>query len=180
MIDNQDKQSWCDAAEKQEQDFVVHRLFRLGVGGFVNLAKLNDPYTHDLQVMLMADLKSVNTPFFKAQDRYGIDPQYAVTFNDKDARRYAELYPNIVVFFDVNWSVLNKQIGEITYEVNPMHETYVGFLSDIRRAIAYAGSKKVEYQQRLNDSNGNAKSSWIFDVRNLHKLEEPLKGKQWN
>jgi len=177
-MDTEDKKAWCSSAEEQERNFVVDRLFRLGVGGFVNTDKLTDPFTHDLQVMLRSDLKSVSTPLFKALDLYGIDPQYAVTFNDKDIKRYRSLYPNIVVFFDVNWSVTSMEIGDSRYAVEPMHETYAGFLGDIKRAIKSSGSHQHHYQKRVDDVSGNAKSSWVFDVRNLHKLAEPLKGKE--
>ena len=180
MIDNQDKDSWCRVGEKQEREFVVDRLFRLGIGGFVNTEKIIDPFTHDLQVMFKSDLKSVRTPLFKAQELYGLDPQYTVTFNDKDAVRYRKYYPNIVVFFDVNWSVTSKEIKGHIYTVQPMHETYAGFLDDISRAVKDAGSLQHAYRQRVDDASGNAKSSWVFDVRKLHKLKEPLKEKSWN
>lgn len=170
-MDNQDKKSWCRAAEGQERKFVTERLFQLGIGGFVNIDKLSDPYTHDLQVMFRSDLKSVTTPLFKAQELFGLDPQYTVTFNHKDGKRYSTLYPNIIVFFDVNWAVTSKRIGQKVYEVAPMHETYAGFLSDIGRAIRACGTKSVAYQQRVDDTAGNAKSSWVFDVRHLHKID---------
>jgi hypothetical protein len=51
-----------------------------------------------------------------------------------------------------------------------MHETYAGFLADIRRAIMKGGNKKIEYARRVDDVNGNAKASWVFDVRLLQKL----------
>lgn len=153
------------------------RKTKNAIGGFVNTDKLTDPYTHDLQVLFRSDLKSVTTPLFKARELYGLDPQYTVTFNDKDGKRYRELYPNLVVFFDVNWSVTSKRIGDDVYEVEPMHETYAGFLSDIRRAIRTCGSKRLEYRQRVDDTAGNAKSSWVFDVRELHKIERPEMGK---
>jgi hypothetical protein len=51
-----------------------------------------------------------------------------------------------------------------------MHETYAGFLADIRRAIMKGGNKKIEYARRVDDVSGNAKASWVFDVRLLQKL----------
>lgn len=166
----EDKQAWCDAAEAQERAFAVNRLFDLGLSGAVNVAKRADPFTHDLFINFQADLKSVRTPLFMAKDLYGIDPQYAVTFNIKDGNRYAKLYPNIVVVFDVNWAETEKELGEKVYRVNKMHETYAGFLDDIRRAIMLDGSKRIEYHRRTEDTQGNARSSWVFDVRRLHKL----------
>lgn len=168
--DTEDKIAWCRDAEGDEKAFAVGRLFTLGLGGYINVAKRSDPFTHDLFINFPADLKSVRTPLFKSRELYGIDPQYAVTFNVKDAQRYAKLYPNIVVVFDVNWSVTSMEIGGREYSVEPMHATYAGFLEDIRAAVVAAGSKTHSYQRRVDDTKGNAKASYVFDVRRLHKL----------
>lgn len=170
IMNTEDKLAWCNKATADERAFSVERLFNLGLVGHINLAKKEDPYTHDLFIQFQADLKSVCTPLFKAQELYGIDPQYAVTFNLKDGNRYAELYPKIVVIFDVNWKELSKEINGNKYFVQPMHETYAGFLRDIGLAIRACGNKKIEYQRRLDDTSGNAKSSWVFDVRKLQKI----------
>lgn len=120
-----------------------------------------------------SDLKTVRTPLFKANDLYGIDPQFAVTFNEKDGRRYAELYPNIIVIFDVMWETTEMIIGGLQYNVKPMHRTYVGFLSSIRQAIKMDGSQKIEYARRKDDESGNAKTSFVFDVRRLQEIKVP-------
>jgi len=169
-MNTEDKLEWCKKANEDERTFSVDRLFNLGLVGHINLAKKTDPYTHDLFIQFQADLKSVRTPLFKAQELYGIDPQYAVTFNLKDGKRYAELYPKIVVVFDINWQELSKEINGKKYFVQPMHETYAGFLKDIGAAIRSGGSKKIDYQRRVDDTSGNAKSSWVFDVRKLQKI----------
>jgi hypothetical protein len=111
---------------------------------------------------------------FKAQELYGIDPQYAVTFNVKDGKRYKELYPNIIVIFDVLWdeNSCSMTIGGTQYSVKPMHHTFAGFLTDIRTAITLSGDKKITYRNRVNDTSGNAKESYVFDIRKLHLLKE--------
>lgn len=166
----EDKQAWCFAAESEERAFAVNRLFDLGLSGAVNVAKREDPYTHDLFINFPADLKSVRTPLFMAHQMYGIDPQYAVTFNIKDGKRYSDLYPNIVVVFDVEWQTLSKEIAGTVYTVKPMKQTHAGFLDDIRRAIMLDGNKRIDYHRRTEDTLGNARSSWVFDVRRLHRL----------
>ena len=171
MIDTEDKQAWCTAGEELEREFVGTRLPFFNLLGGINPAKDSDKYTHDLNVVFPSDLKSVRTPLFKAQDLYGIDPQYAVTFNVKDYERYTKLYPNIVVMFDVNWEITCKVIGSNVYEVKPMHETYAGFLADIRNAWLADGCQQIEYKRRVDDRAGNAKTSWVFDARLLHKLK---------
>ena len=170
FMDTEDKLTWCKKGEHDEAVFAVGRLFQLGLAGHINPEKLTNKYTHDLFVQFKSDLKTVRTPLFKSQQLYGIDPQYAVTFNLKDGERYAKLYPNIVVIFDVKWEQTSMEIGGQRYSVKPMHQTYAGFLNDIRKAIMKAGNRKIEYARRVDDSIGNAKASWVFDVRELQKL----------
>ena len=166
----EDKQFWCNAAEQDERAFAVNRLFQLGLAGSVNVDKRTNPYTHDLFVQWPSDLKNVRTPLFKAKELHGIDPQYAVTFNVKDGERYRRLYPNIVVIFDVNWEETTRKIGETVYRVEPMHVTYAGFLDDISNAVKAGGNQRINYQKRVDDTLGNAKASWVFDVRLLQQV----------
>jgi hypothetical protein len=169
-MDTEDKQSWCSYGEDVEKSFAGIRLPSLGLGGFVNPQKAKDKYTHDLFVQFPCDLKTVRTPFFKAKEMFGIDPQYAVTFNEKDGTRYSELYPNIIVIFDISWDDCGKVINGVQYNVKPMHLTVSGFLKDIKRAIVASGLAKVDYARRVNDTQGNAKRSWVFDARHLQKI----------
>ena len=166
----EDKQFWCKAAESDERAFAVNRLFQLGLAGSVNVEKRTNPYTHDLFVQWPVDLKNVSTPLFKAQELYGIDPQYAVTFNVKDGERYRREYPNIVVIFEVNWQELTREFSGTVYEVQSMHVTYAGFLDDISNAVKAGGNQRIEYQKRTDDTLGNAKASWVFDVRLLQEI----------
>ena len=170
MIGTEDKQAWCSHGEELEREFVNRRLPSFNIGGGINPHKSTDKYTHDLNIIFPADLKSVRTPLFKAQELYGIDPQYAVTFNVKDQKRYTKLYPNIVVAFDVKWETTSMVIGSSVYEVLPMHRTYVGFLRDIANAIKASGCQQINYARRVDDTAGNAKTSWVFDVRHLHEM----------
>ena len=61
-------------------------------------------------------------------------------------------------------------IDGVKYSVQPMHKTYAGFIQDIRKAVVACGNNKVEYQGRVNDTKGNAKASYVFDVRELQQL----------
>jgi hypothetical protein len=169
-MDTEDKLAWCDLGAQAEKAFAIERLYDLGLSGAVNVSKKQDPFTHDLFINFPADLKSVRTPLFKAEEMFGIDPQFAVTFNGKDGQRYSQMYPNIVVVFDIFWEVCEKTIDDRVYKVEPMRLTVAGFLSDIRRAIKKSGSHKIVYKNRVNDQSGNAKESWVFDARDLHKL----------
>lgn len=173
MIDTEDKLAWCKQyGVKAELAFAAGRMLDVGLATYVNPLKNRDVFTHDLFTIFPSDLKTVRTPLFKAKELYGLDPQYTVTFNHKDAVRYRDIYPNIVVIFDVRWDEANckKQIGSDHYQVHPMHVTYAGFLSDIRNAIKASGNKQIEYARRRDDSSGNAKASYVFDIRHLHKI----------
>lgn len=164
----EDKPAWCAAGAQAEVEF-CQRLRKFGFGGGINIEKESDPFVHDLFLTLPSDLKSVRTPLFMARELYDLDPQYTVTFNVKDGQRYARLYPNILVVFDVRWDTLKWN----HYEVEPMHRTYAGFLPDIRRAIKQSGSQRIKYQRRISDTAGNAKESFVFDVRCLSELAQP-------
>lgn len=172
-MNTEDKLAWCEKyGEEAEHEFAVKRLHQLGIPGFVNPAKLTDKFTHDLCGIFQADLKTVRTPLFKANELYGIPAQYAVTFNEKDAIRYKKNYPNILVIFDILWEATEMQIGGTLYSVQPMHMTVAGFLGNIRRAIKAGGNKRIEYQRRVDDTAGNAKTSFVFDCRLLHRLDQ--------
>lgn len=171
---NQDKRYWCEAyGITTEKHFVDTALEGLDVTGYINPAKEINKYTHDLYLQVQSDLKTVRTPFFKAMIHHNIDPQYAVTFNKKDALRYSDQYPNILVVFDVKWESDScvKVIGGQEYRVEPMHLIAAGFLSDIARAIEADGNQVIEYMFREDDKRGNAKESYVFDVRRLHLLK---------
>lgn len=171
-MDTEDKLAWCEKyGEETEHQFAVKRLHEIGIAGFVNPNKRIDKFSHDLCGIFQADLKTVRTPLFKADELFGIPAQYAVTFNEKDGRRYKEHYPNILVIFDVCWDVTEKEMDGVLYQVQPMHMTVAGFLSDIRRAIEAGGKKKIRYQRRVEDTTGNAKTSFVFDCRLLHRLD---------
>lgn len=166
-LQTEDKAAWCEAGAQAEVAF-ARRLRKFGFSGGINIEKDEDPFTHDLFVTVPSDLKTVRTPLFMAQELYGIDPQYAVTFNVKDGVRYARLYPNILVIFDVKWEVTSWR----DKQVQAMHRTYGGFLPDLRRAIRAAGCQRIQYQRRINDTK-NAKESFVFDVRLLSEFAQP-------
>lgn len=76
----------------------------LELGIRLNPAKLLDLTAPDLLVDgRIADLKTQNTPFFTAS-RYGLDPRFTITFNRKDYERYISLYPDIAIFYWIDWT----------------------------------------------------------------------------
>lgn len=99
-VSPQDKPYWVEVASEKERDFVQRVLPALGFKANLNPAKEQDPYSPDLVVEgHLADLKCQRTPFFQAEERFGIDPRYAVTFNRKHYERYCDRYPSLDIYF---------------------------------------------------------------------------------
>ncbi len=83
--DLQNKRLWCKEGEKIEEAFVNRHGEVLQIG--INPEKETNPYAPDLIFHpnhKLMDLKTQNTPFFKAEKLYGIDPTHAIVFNRKN------------------------------------------------------------------------------------------------
>lgn len=154
-INNEDKLAWCKHGDALEKEFVM-QAFDSGVSVIRNPAKAHDPYTHDLLAVFQSDLKSIGTPF-RTADRYGFDPAYAITINEKDIDRYAERYPNIVLFLNIDYP---------SYKGVRMATLY-----RLQKFIEHGRAKKHEYIHRTGDTQGNAKASYIFDLRWLDEVK---------
>lgn len=170
MIDTEDKLAWCEAGEAKELPFVAETLMRIGLGAMINPAKRENKYSHDAFAVLPMDVKSVETPLFVAKQRYNIDPQYAVTFNEKDLNRYESYYPKLIVMFHVRWAQTEMELGGRIYSVEPMNGIWYAPVEMIRRFVNTGRAKVIEYKNRVNDTKGNAKSSFVFDVRWFYEL----------
>jgi hypothetical protein len=112
--DTEDKLAWCADGVERENDFVARVAPALKLDAKINPEKETNIYAPDLVVNgVVSDLKSQTTPFYTARRMFrnvkrpqGIDPQYAVSFNRKDYLRYKEHYPNLDVYFWVEWMAL--------------------------------------------------------------------------
>lgn len=166
LPDLQDKGPWCKTGATFEDVFIAKYGSSLSL--IINPAKANDPYVPDLlnlETNFFADLKTQNTPFFQARDRYQLNPQYAVTFNEKDWKRYSTKYPGIDIFFWVSWLV-TKFDGSTKVEVKPMEGIWYISYASLEKLVAKAPLHT--YIQRIGDTKGNAKGSFVFN------LEDPL------
>jgi hypothetical protein len=148
-VSNEDKLAWCEHGAELEKQFVAANSFS-GVQIRMNPIKNVDKYTHDLMATFQADLKSIKTPF-RTADRYGIPPSFAITLNEKDINRYKSMYPNIIIFFDIDYPEYKG--------------VRMAPLSRIFRLMDLGKAKRHEYINRMNDSGGNAKASYVFDYR---------------
>ncbi|WP_412027056.1 hypothetical protein [Deinococcus yunweiensis] len=174
MHDTEDRAHWFALGCEQEAAFVTDTAPRLGVTMCVNPAKATDKYAIDLLwetspgVQVLTDLKTQNTPFFSAR-RYGKDPGRTVTFNLKDLRRYEERYPQARVVFHVCWTQTQMDIRGQTYRVPPLHGVWWADVPGIR-AIVDRDAVQHAYQRRVNDTQGNAKGSYLLALDDLTLL----------
>lgn len=135
----------------------------------INPEKNNNPTSIDyVWNNCLADLKTQTTPFFTSF-RYGIDSQYAVTFNRNDYQRYLEyekkFQKKIHIFFWIDWKQLVWQDKSINYLFGIYHNS----LDEIKKMIL-SGAPEHKYLRRRNDMLGNAKSSFILDIRKFHSI----------
>lgn len=161
-FNTEDKRTWCNFGAHKEIVFVENIVPLLGRDIIVNPEKEHNPYAIDLfdrSLSRDADLKTQNTPFFKAR-KYGINPRYAVTFNNKDYRRYCELYPLCDIYFHVQW----EQTELYGISVEPLSGVWVARFEDMRKRIEANEVPLHEYTYRKNDSV-NARDSYVFDLR---------------
>ena len=154
-VRNDDKQKWCEHGRELEDEFVLRQRFVDVLIG-INPDKDSNPFTYDMRIDLPCDLKSTKTPWRKAQEMFGIDPRYAVSINQKDLRRYARLYPNIVIVFDVDY---------------PDYKSTHWATLDMFKIMLEGGDMALhQYGARIDDTQGNAKASYVFDVSKLPRL----------
>lgn len=154
----EDKSYWVKHGSNAEAQF-AGPVFQSGCAVIANPAKLNDIYSHDLFLMVPADLKTIRTPF-RTADRYGISSRTAITINRKDIERYEKYYPHIVLVFDISY----PEFRSIRYAP----------LRDIRKAIKAGIARLHSYQNRVQDEHGNAKDSYVLDATWFAELGEKI------
>jgi len=150
MIENEDKQAWCQLGQTQEIDFVANRRFR-GTAVKINPKKKADKYSHDFRLNVGADLKTITTEWKHSEKMFGIPYPYAISINEKDLCRYMDLYPNILLVLDIQFE-----------KIKTVKWVDVKRLANLaRKGIA----KRHEYKNRVDDKQGNAKASYVYDMR---------------
>jgi hypothetical protein len=153
---NQDKPAWCRIGEQREHAFLGRRF--KGCAFRLNPAKAGDKYTHDLVATLPCDLKSITTRFRKAEELYGVPSRSAVTINRKDLRRYESLYPGIIIVLDVDYGDFRR--------------TCFTTLPQMRSLIEQGKAHLHQYKDRIDDTHGNAKESYVVDSMLFQEIEE--------
>lgn len=164
-MDLQDKQSWCEHGRNLEDVFIEKFGEELSLE--INNDKADSVYVIDMYNTkddVLSDLKSQNTPFFLAGKKYNVDPQFAVVFNEKDKLNYIKKTSNgseIYIYFWVKWEEQNR----FGVKVESMDSIFMTKFSDLLNILD--DNKLHEYKQRKGDTRGNAKASYVLDVRNM-------------
>lgn len=164
--DTEDKEWWVKKGMQDEAVFVEDVAAKIGLAARLNPAKAENPYAPDLVVNgKIADLKHQTTPFFTAGVKYGLTPRFAVTLNRNDYRRYVDHYPAIDIYFWVDWAVTEAEFHGRRYRVEPLEGIWLAYLPLITECIHDGKAPLHPYQRRVDDEQGNAKWSYVLDLR---------------
>ncbi|MBK8808732.1 MAG: hypothetical protein IPO21_19680 [Bacteroidales bacterium] len=163
--DLQDKGVWCIDGASKEEAYV--QLYGTQLNLVINPEKDTNPYAPDLlntRNGKLGDLKTQNTPFFQSVSRFGLNSQHTVVFNGKDSERYKSLYPEIEIYFAVDWQVISFESDKSKISVNPMVGVWFIPFAELYKVLKTAPFHT--YQQRVGDNKGNAKGSFVLDLTN--------------
>lgn len=163
--DTEDRGWWYIHGENEEQKFVELCRDRLALNAQINPEKIRNRYAPDLVVNgVVSDLKSQTTPFFSSKV-YGLDPRFTVTFNRKDYERYRANYPEIDIYYWINWVQTESDWGKVDYFAGIFFLPF----KDVEKLII-APAPEHHYKRRRDPENKNAKSSFLLDVRSFKCL----------
>ena len=163
--DPNDRHWWYLHGEKLENKFIEICNNHLGLVAIINPEKLIKKTAVDLIIDgRLSDLKTQNTPFFTS-GKYGIEPQYCVTFNRKDYHYYSQKYSEIDIYFWIEWTQLRYRMHIVPY----MAGIYRISFKKLAKIIE-DGVPEHTYLNRQDPANRNAKSSFLLDVRKMENL----------
>jgi hypothetical protein len=165
----EDRHWWYKHGENLEKSFSEFCIEKLSLNIVINPEKITNPTVPDLLFEnKLADLKTQNVPFFMST-KYGMDPRFTVTFNRKDYNRYSKLYPDIDIFFWVNWTQTSWKDKSVEF----LYGIYKINFQDLKKIID-DGSPEHYYKHRMNDGNLNAKSSFLLDIRKFELIFQDI------
>lgn len=166
-IHTEDKLSYCKFGVEKELEFVKDIVPQLGLDIVINPDKELNKYAPDLLYNNeLADLKTQLAPFFTA-GRYNKDPQYTVTINKKDLVRYWTRYRDITIFFWIRFK------SEYRFKVRTQ-ELHGVWKTDLDTLYQLKSQDKLpihSYINRQDDKLGNAKDSYLVDLRDLTQIK---------
>lgn len=169
--DTEDKQFWVKKYYLKEVEFCERLAPNINIKAVINPNKRDNPTLPDLLVNgRLADLKYQSTPFYSAGVNYGYDPQYTVTFNQKDYFNYQDNYPDLDIFYWVDYPDMKKEYRGNIVKINRFEGVFFIKFQDLKGLIEEKHSPLHDYQRRTRDTVGNAKSSYLLDIRDFHCL----------
>ena len=168
----EDKNYWVDKFGPKNElkfcDIVCPIIKRHGI---LNPEKVTNPYVPDLIVEeRLSDLKYQSTPFYSCGHYYNYDPQFTCTFNLKDFTHYGQKYPNLDLYYWVDYPDMEKVHRNKEIHIHRMEAIFVINYQDLKTLIETKKSPLHSYLGRTNDTKGNAKSSYLIDVRDMNCL----------
>lgn len=174
-IPTEDKLRWCREGAEYELAFIraMNQHSHLQID--LNPEKHTNDMAPDLTVAGygLCDLKTQRTPFFTSS-KYGIPPEYAITLNLKDVMRYRGFYPDLGIFFWIDWknnTVENNRYDPIPYKWAVYFATMGQIVSLVDNNIAKSHEYKHRKQapDRINklgmNKQRNATASYVLDCR---------------
>lgn len=179
LHDTEDKVWWFKHGEMLEKAFVDEICPKIGLSACINPYKSANPTAPDLIVNCeLADLKVQTIPFFtafkynkKVNGKYiPFNPCYTVTFNKKDYDYYISAYPDINIYFWVDWqeTVYTSHSGR-KIEVDKLSGVWMSSFAELAWLINRYSFPLHEYYRRQGQV-GNARDSYLIDIRYLTEV----------
>lgn len=162
----ENKHPWLEFGEQKEERFIEEISPQIGLNMKKNPKKREDPTALDVLVDgEPADIKTQETPFFTAEKKYGLPPQFVVTFNKNDYDRY-RIKNSPDVYFWVRWRDKLEGYG---VKIDEMEGVWVASFNSIEQAVKSGDAPCHAYERRKGDSE-NANSSYLLDLRKMDLL----------
>jgi hypothetical protein len=168
----EDKTYWTEKfGPKNEIKFCETICPVIKRNGVLNPEKQTTPFVPDLIVNnKLSDLKYQSTPFYSCGHYYGYNPQFTCVFNDKDIVHYGRKYPELDLYFWIDYPESEKYHKNKQIIIHRLEGIFFINFKDLKQLITTKKSPRHSYLRRMTDRNGNAKSSYLIDVRDLECL----------
>src|SRR5262245_5095651 len=105
MHDPEDAQWWYRFGADKAKEFAERVAPKIGLSNTTLNPDKKIDYNAPALIVggVLSAIKTQETPFFKARKYYGIDPQYAFSFNQGDYLLYKDKYPDLPIYVWINW-----------------------------------------------------------------------------
>ena len=166
-ISPEDRTGYLAFGRQKETEFVWEAA-KYGLRVRINPEKEQDPKAPDLVVgEELAELKWQGDPFFKVEEKYGLNPRFTVSFNAKDVRRYTKKFPTLDIYFWIQWTTFSRY----GVEVDPLEGVWHAPFPSIIAAMERYSPPLHHYRNRTADRWGNAQGSYLLDLRWFTEIE---------